>query len=192
VNVRETDESDTQKAIEFRAFYLANKLPLHRFTRAMCNNACHAEDVTQEVMINIYRYWGKYPNPETLIFTMARQELSRWRRRFPPTQAVPLDDRIDEIEYLMPRRHSADPLKVIEERDNVRFLLRHLPTRQREVVALCDVVGLDIKRASEVLGIGESAVKTHHKRGLDRLRALQAKRSLKPNGAMPGMKGVAE
>jgi RNA polymerase sigma-70 factor, ECF subfamily len=56
----------------------------------------------------------------------------------------------------------------------VTWLLSHLPTRERQVVACLDVVGLDVASTAAALGMTSTAVRVAHHRGLRRLRGLGA------------------
>ena len=54
----------------------------------------------------------------------------------------------------------------------VAWLLSHLSTRERQVVACLDVVGLDVASTAAALGMTATAVRVAHHRALNRLRAL--------------------
>jgi RNA polymerase sigma-70 factor (ECF subfamily) len=54
----------------------------------------------------------------------------------------------------------------------VRWLLSHLPERERQVVACLEVVGLDVASTAAALGVSPSAVRVAHHRALRRLRTL--------------------
>lgn len=56
--------------------------------------------------------------------------------------------------------------------DVTRRLLACLSPREAEVVACCDVVGLDVKSVSLALGISPTAVRVAHHRALGKLRRL--------------------
>ena len=56
--------------------------------------------------------------------------------------------------------------------DWVRRTLRALPTRQGEVLALMEVVGLDAAATGQALGMSSSAVRVARHRGLAKLRKL--------------------
>lgn len=56
--------------------------------------------------------------------------------------------------------------------DLTRRLLACLPTREAEVVACLDVVGLDVGTVAAVLGISRTAVRVAHHRALTKLRRL--------------------
>jgi RNA polymerase sigma-70 factor, ECF subfamily len=59
-----------------------------------------------------------------------------------------------------------------ERRDRVREALARLEVGDRDVLALRQVEGLTAAKAAAVLGIGEEALKSRHRRALERLRAL--------------------
>jgi RNA polymerase sigma factor (sigma-70 family) len=136
-------------------------------------NGANSEDIVQEVMIIVRRCWGRYPRPDLLIFLIARQELGRAARRA-QHQNVPLHDHLTEADATIQRQAETDPMQVVDERDRLIKLLQKLSNRQQETVVLIDAVGLSVGQTGEVLGISESAVKTHHRRGLARLAELEA------------------
>jgi RNA polymerase sigma-70 factor (ECF subfamily) len=59
-----------------------------------------------------------------------------------------------------------------EGRDRVRAALALLDDRDRMVLMLRHVEGLSAREAADVLGVGEEALKSRHRRALERLRAL--------------------
>lgn len=58
--------------------------------------------------------------------------------------------------------------------DWVRRQLVRLPARERQVVTCLDVLGLDVATTATALGVGATAVRVAHHRGLARLRKLIA------------------
>jgi RNA polymerase sigma-70 factor (ECF subfamily) len=56
----------------------------------------------------------------------------------------------------------------------VRWMLSHLPERERQVVSCLEVVGLDVASTAAALGMSGSAVRVAHHRALKKLRALDA------------------
>jgi RNA polymerase sigma factor (sigma-70 family) len=182
-------DQDTDAAFEI--FYKAHKNSLQRYVAVLNRNGTNTEDIVQEVMIIIRRYWGRYERPEVLIYQIARQELRRQSRRL-PQRTVPLDENLAEADEAMHRKAGANPLEAVEERDGLLRLLRDLSVRQREVVVLLDIVGLCTEQASAVLGISPSAVKTHHGRALARLAELDTARLAGAQGGPGSQKeGIA-
>lgn len=173
----------------FEDFYKAKKSALQRYVTALNRNGANAEDIVQEVMIIIRRYWGRYERPDVLMYQIAKQELRRQKRRA-PQRTVPLDDHLPEVDAALHGKGAATALEVVEERDGLLRLLRKLSARQREVLALIEAVGLSIEETSAVLGISASSVKTHHARAVARLAELDSARLAKAQDAGPRREGI--
>jgi RNA polymerase sigma factor (sigma-70 family) len=119
-----------------------------------------AEDVCQEVMVELVRRLDRYDRPDLLMYTMARQALHRRRRRAAARlESVGIVPTFDGVER-------ADSICDVEERVDLMALVLRLPRRQREVVVLKVVCDLGFADIAEILGISTSAVKTHHERAL--------------------------
>lgn len=74
-----------------------------------------------------------------------------------------------------PRWGSYDSLAAdVAQEDWVRRTLADLPTREAEVVACLDVVGLDVAATARALGMTPTAVRVARHRGLKRLRSVLA------------------
>ena len=74
---------------------------------------------------------------------------------------------------LVPREDTVEPRTLdAPSKEDVRRAVADLPCAQRDVVALCELVGMSIKEASEVLGWGESRVKVTLFRARRRLREM--------------------
>ena len=96
------------------------------------------------------------------LFTIARNHLLNARRKAGrratyPTAELP--------EVAVPAQTAA-----VDHSDAVRRALARLPTREGEVVACIDVVGLDLATTAAVLGISRAAARMARHRGLARLR----------------------
>jgi RNA polymerase sigma-70 factor (ECF subfamily) len=64
-----------------------------------------------------------------------------------------------------------EPHREVDDQAWVRWRLSALPTREREVIACLEVVGLDIASSAAALGMSATAVRVARHRGLRRLRA---------------------
>ena len=168
---------DQEREKEFAAFYFANRHRLVRIVTAFSGDRHLAEDITQEVMINLRECWGRYQRPEILMVQMAKQELGRRRRRTAPEQMRSLDSQINEVDAKGQHPGADAGLEDFDRNSMIMKALRGLPTRQKEVIVLIVLCGLDQRTTAEILGISESAVSTHKRRGLARLEMLLADRS---------------
>lgn len=131
-----------------------------------------AEDVTQESFVAAYRAIGSYrgegPLRGWLLRIATRQAFRRLARRRPTADV----DAIPEP-YLADSR--TDPTRVVaasELRSELRDAVGALPDPYREVVALRFFAELSLAEVADATGRPINTVKTHLRRGLERLRPL--------------------
>ena len=133
-----------------------------------------AEDVTQESFVAAYRAIGSYrgdgPLRGWLLRIATRQAFRRLAQRHPTTAM----DTVPEP-YLADSR--TDPTRVavaLELRTELRDAVEALPEPYREVVALRFFAELSLAEVADATGRPINTVKTHLRRGLERLRPLFA------------------
>ena len=138
-----------------------------------------AEDVTQEAFVAAYRSIGSYrgegPLRGWLLRIATRQAFRRLAQRRPTADvdAVP-EPFIADSRVGAERRRRSPP----STRDEVRDAVASLPEPYREVVALRFFGELSLAEVAEATGRPLNTVKTHLRRGLERLRPM-----LGPRGA---------
>lgn len=140
----------------------------------MLGSSQDAQDLVQETMLRAWRAYDRFDPRQASLRTWLHRIATnaclnaldgRGRRPLPPGVAQPFDDPDAafvpgvEVPWLQPipdrllSGQDADPAEVAAERDSVRLAfvaaLQMLPTRQRAVLLLRDVVGFS---ASEVAG----------------------------------------
>lgn len=129
---------------------------------AICRDRQVAEELTQEAFARAYRRWRKLDDGGYAVPWLHRVvmnlTLNHVRRR----------DRGSVLERLHAPRPTYPP--AAHDADWLTTTLGQLPRRQREAVFLRYVADLDVARVASVMGCSEGTVKTHSKRGLDRLR----------------------
>jgi RNA polymerase sigma-70 factor (ECF subfamily) len=133
-----------------------------------------AEDVTQESFVTAYRAIGGYRGEGSLrgwlLRIATRQAYRRLSQRRPSAEL----SAVDEPRLADP---ASDPTRMVvaaEERDAVRDAVARLADPYREVVALRFFGELSLAEVAEATGRPLNTVKTHLRRGLDRLRPLLA------------------
>jgi RNA polymerase sigma-70 factor (ECF subfamily) len=100
----------------------------------------------------------------------------RTQRRSVAREQVRIFDIADESEAVLadrlinPGSSPSFRLMAVELRDRVRSALASLETNDREVLVLRYLEQVSTKEIAAVLGISEAAVKTRHRRALERLR----------------------
>lgn len=131
----------------------------------ICHDRHLAEELAQEAFARAYRRWRKLDGGDYAVPWLHRVvmnlTISHVRRR---TRGSQLEG-----------RHAATPTAIVDKHTDQEWLvttLRHLPKRQREAVFLRYVADLDVESVAATMKCSTGTVKTHSKRGLDRLREL--------------------
>ncbi len=166
----------------FTTLYRRHQAAIYRFALHMSGTPAIAEDVTQEVFLNLIRrpngYDGRRGALLSYLYGMARNLVLRSLASRP---GVPLDtgDRPaagDLFEDLTRRQLAAA----------VRRAVLRLPPRYREVVVLCDLEEMDYAEAAQVLGCAVGTVRSR----LHRARALLAGKLRPRQGREHELSGV--
>jgi RNA polymerase sigma-70 factor (ECF subfamily) len=123
-----------------------------------------AEEIAQEVFLQLYRRAGEIESASHLIFWLRRVTANRCidESRRVRLRAVPLDD---APELSRDDAHS-DPFLG----RTLRRLLLDLPPQQRLAITLRFQEGLEPNEIAEVLGAPVNTIKSHLQRGLAALR----------------------
>ena len=131
-----------------------------------------AEDMTQETFVAAYRSMGGYRGDGSvrgwLLRIATRQCFRRLSQRRP---TAGLDDATESVVA----DHGADPTRIVvaaEQRDAVRDAVARLPEPYREVVVLRFFGELSLAEVATTTGRPLNTVKTHLRRGLERLRPI--------------------
>ena len=148
--------------------------------------ACHrilgrrhdAEDATQESFVAAFRSIGGYRGDGSLrgwlLRIATRQSFRRLAQRRPTAE-------LDAAGEPILADPAADPKRIVlaaEVRDEVREAVAQLPDPYREVVALRFFGELSLAEVAEATGRPINTVKTHLRRGLERLRPIVAAEAL--------------
>ena len=150
-------------AAEFEQVFQDLFVEAYHVATRILGNADEAEDVAAETMARALERWrrvGAMHSPSGWVVRVSANlaiDVVR-RRRFVERGPVDLSTRPDD----------ADTRVVVRE------VLRRLPRRQRDVLALRYLADLSEAEIAEVLGISPGSVKRHASRALDRLRRHDA------------------
>lgn len=165
----------------FGALYSRYQHIIYRFARAMIGSADAAEDIAQEVFVALLHDAGRYDPARAAFSTylygivrnLSRARLRRDRRRMSvETVGIACDDIA-----------SHDPSTNIEREElvaSMRRALAQLPSRNRELIVLCDLHGLSYQEAAVVVNASVGAVRSrlHRGRQLLKLRLTRASRTV--------------
>jgi|Deesub1362A_J573_1020465.scaffolds.fasta_scaffold04762_2 RNA polymerase sigma-70 factor (ECF subfamily) len=151
--------------------------PIFRYIFLRIGSREEAEDLTSRVFLKVFRRIKMYRESEVpfsaWIFRIAHNELvDYFRTKKPPFQSL------DEV-YDEPASSYYEPeIKLLEEELQKRIVqaLMQLTPEQREAVVLRYLEGFSIKEIGEVMGKGESAVRSLLSRALRRLNRIFLKK----------------
>ena len=154
----------------FESFYRSSRQPALRAVSGVVGDADRAQEAVAEAFARALERWpalSRHPNPlGWVVLTALNLERSRWRRLGPRYSSVPV---VPDV---------VAPTAAAPFDDQLLRLLKALPRRQREVVALRVLLDLTGPQAADLLGISAGAVSAHLHRGLSTLRAaLKPERS---------------
>lgn len=139
--------------------------------RRMTRSNADAEDVVQEIFIDVWKNAGRFDESKssetTFIAMIARRRLiDRLRKVTRQPEIDSLDDMIFE-----PSKASDDILTTIEAKE-VAKALKDLRPEQRQAIYLSIVQGCSHQEISDAMGMPLGTVKTHIRRGLTQAREI--------------------
>ena len=144
---------------------------VHRLVRRYVENPSDAEDLTQEIFIDLYRCIGKFRGESALmtwIYRIAVNHCLRFRERMKP-DSLPFDDRIMESDNdwrVNPERSAVKS----ETSSTVQAAVANLSPLHRDVVILHELHGLTYQECAAALHVPVGTVKSRLSNAFRRLR----------------------
>lgn len=161
-------------AAAFDALYARHRGPLYRFILRQCRAPAEADELFQDVWMNLVRARERYRREAkftTYLYHVAHNRLIDHYRRKPALIPVSLDNEDDPVDPPAPA--SASPERQVElRRQTSRLLaaLEALPQPQREVFLLREEGGLTVPEIAEVTGVDLEAAKSRLRYAIAKLR----------------------
>jgi len=160
---------------EFQKAFDEHKDAVYRFAWRMCGSAPAAEDITQNVFVDLLRHPDRFDPARgtlrTFLFGVARNlALKHWRAEH---RFEPIDDDTMVAEPIDPDRGAVG--------DIVGRAVRALPPLQCEVVILVEYEGLTLAEVARAVDADVGTIKSRLHRARENLRrALAPLRSKQP------------
>lgn len=156
---------------------------IHNFARSMLKDSTTAKDVTQDVLVKLWKHQEELDDDGILAWLMrvtrnACIDKIRARKRRRKTLRVDSDG-VQRAES--PRRPPDRRAESADLRDHVLDALDRVDNPYRQVVALRELQGLKYREIAEALDMPLNTVKVYLHRGRKKLRS-QLDRSLVPAG----------
>lgn len=146
-------------AVAVQTLFARHHVRLFRFLVRMVKNEAIAEELTNEVFIEVWRNAGRFEGrsaPTTWLLSIARNKaISLMRRRH--------DEPLDEEMAAAVPDSGDNPEEIAQKRDKstvIRACLEQLSPEHREVIDLVYYHEKSVRDVSEIVGIPENTVKT--------------------------------
>ena len=158
----------------FDQLYRRHKGPLYRYLLRQCRDAAAAEELFQDVWLNLVRARASYTVTarfSTYLFRLAHNRLIDHYRRRVPAALVSFDD--EDAAPEVPAGRQAEPQVAHEARAQaarVLELLEALPAAQREAFVLQHEAGLTLEEIAETTGVARETVKSRLRYATAKLR----------------------
>lgn len=162
------DQRDEQEFVEY---FAARRDAVRRTAFLLCGDWHRADDLAQTAFVALHRHWRKVRDKQALDAyvrrTLVRAVIDESRR---PWRRERFVDAVGE-DTGEPARGTDALGDGVATRQALLDGLRRVPPRQRAVLVLRFLEGMDVTGTAEVLGCTEGTVKSQTARGLDALRA---------------------
>jgi RNA polymerase sigma-70 factor (sigma-E family) len=171
---------DQQDEQAFENYFRARRDAVRRSAYLLCGDWHHADDLTQTAFVSLHRKWHGIREPAALDAyvrrTVVRALIDETRRPWRRERAVP--------EPPEPPARANNPADSVATRQALVDGLRQLPPRQRAVLVLRFLEGLDVAATARSLGCRQGTVKSQTAHGLAALRSVlgTALDDLRPTG----------
>ncbi len=149
----------------FRTLFERHARAMFAFCHHLVRDAARAEELAQDVFVNLYRARDRYrPSArfKTFLYRVASNHcLNELRRREHATRPASAEDAPPDLDSLPSGAAGPEDVargKALEEA--VRRLLARLPEKQRAALVLCRFEGLSYDEIAQVLDTTVSAVKS--------------------------------
>lgn len=182
------DPSSPPSARQAQLLALAGELrpELHRYCARLVGSVIEGEDVVQDIFARAFVALDELDETPPLrawLFRIAHNRALDLLRSRAIRAAEPI-----EAADAVADPQSPDPVEVLMRREAVETALSRfveLPTVQRSVVILKDVLDQSLEEIAAMLDLTVNAVKAHLARGRARLKAINAQPRVKPASRPP-------
>jgi RNA polymerase sigma-70 factor (ECF subfamily) len=170
---------------QFKTDILPIKHKLYRFALRILHHAAEAEDVVQEVFIKLWNnreQSGTISNVEAWCIT-ATKNLAIDKLRSKHRRLQPLNPALD------PHDQGSSPYQITAGQDvfeTVKKLMDSLPEKQRDIMHLRDIEGMQYQEIAEALDIPLDQVKVYLFRARKTVREALSKLQMTPGMAIKG------
>lgn len=159
---------DQREEQEFAEYFVARREAVRRMAYMMCGDWHRADDLAQTAFIALHRHWRKVRDKGALDAyvrrTLTRAVIDESRRPWRRERAT------EEMPEVPAGSGGVD--NTVATRQALLGGLQKVPPKQRAVLVLRYLEGLDVSGVAEVMKCSEGTVKSQSARGLEALRSV--------------------
>ena len=158
----------------FDELYRRHKGPVYRYLVRQCRDAAAAEELFQDIWLNLIRARASYTVTArftTYVYRLAHNRLIDHYRRRVPAALVSFDD--DESALEVAGGRQSEPHVSYESKaqaQRVLQVLESLPAAQREAFLLQHEAGMSIEEIAEATGVARETAKSRLRYAMTKLR----------------------
>ena len=166
----------TGDARAFETLYARHRAPLYRYLLRQCRVAAVAEELFQDVWMNVIRAREQYEvraRFTTWLYRMAHHRLIDYYRRQRHGVPVSYDDDPEDAVARIPADERVLPDNELDRRRQANRLLEligELPEAQREAFLLREEAGLTLEAIAEATGVNAETAKSRLRYAVAKLR----------------------
>ena len=167
---------DGDDAVAFERLYRRHRGALFRYLLRQCGNASSAEELFQDVWLNVVRARRNYVAEArfaTYLYRIAHNRLiDYYRRSVHRVSVAAADGDCDPVERIAaePNNQPEVQLAAREQVERFRVLLAGLPEAQREAFVLHEEAGLSIEEIAVATGVNPETAKSRLRYAVTKLR----------------------
>ena len=152
---------------------------VHAFIWRKIRDFHYAEELTQDVFLQVYRNLGTLKDPQCFVgwlYVIANRIVINWIRRRKPTMQSLENTSLEKIDELSYAHYMTEVRKTDTTEHNsevVKRLLERLPENERTVMILHYLDEMTLQEIGNCLGVSVNTIKSRLHRGRERLQASE-------------------
>jgi RNA polymerase sigma factor (sigma-70 family) len=146
----------------FEQLFLDTHDRLYRALYFITGSSADAEELMQDAFLKLWERWDRVENIDDPVAYLFRSALNGFRMRTRRTRMA--------ARRLMPMAGTRDPFDDVNVREDVRRMLRGLPSRQRAAIVLTEIFGYSSEQAAGIMRIQPTTVRALASQGRAALR----------------------
>ena len=148
--------------LSFEELFLDVHDRLYRALYFITGSSADAEELMQDAFLKLWEQWDRIDKIDDPVAYLFRSGLNGFRMRMRSTRTA--------ARRLMPVASTRGPFDDVNVREDVRRMLRELPSRQRAAIVLTEIFGYSSEQAARIMRIRPTTVRALASQGRAALR----------------------